>query len=779
MFTGLVAGRGTVIQVERSTDGLILTVETPLAAGLADGDSIAVNGVCLTVTTKTDARFEAEVMNETLDRTSLVKVQKGHCVNLELAMRASDRLGGHVLQGHVDTIGSVMAIMDDGFSRRIDIACPSSIMSYIVEKGCIAIDGVSLTVASMKHNGFQVSVIPETLERTSLGRAKPGDTVNLEADVMAKYAEKFHLSSARGTSDPQESLLPRADTAKILALAMTNARSPNAIDTGEEVTFATIEEALEEMAAGRIVVVVDDEDRENEGDLVMAAEHVTPEAVNFMATHGRGWICLTLTPERCDELGLEMMTANNKTPFSTPFTVTIEARDGVTTGISAADRARTIRTAIDPSLGPEHIIKGGHINPLRAKPGGVLERTGHTEASVDMARLAGCTPAGMICEIMNEDGTMSRVPDLKKFCRIHGLKLVTIAALVEYRRRHDKLIERVVSVTMPTKFGAFVMHGYRGLRDGHEHVALVKGDVTGKSNVLVRIHSSCMTGDVFHSMRCDCGDQLATALSMIEREGAGVVIYLAQEGRGIGLLNKLKAYRLQEQGYDTIDANEKLGFPADLRDYGIGAQILDDLGIQSVRVATNNPNKLNRLEHYGVRVISRVPLVQGSNPHNHAYLLTKATRLGHMFDASADTDSDPSNDESDSEISIVIRGVVVHGAARGRALGYPTANVALTDGAGKLPPDGVYAGWLRRESGETLPSAISIGRKPTFHGNSEASIIEAHVLDWSGNLYDENVTVTLSRRLRKQLRFDDVDSLVAQMSVDCNNVRQLLLAEVG
>ena len=395
--------------------------------------------------------------------------------------------------------------------------------------------------------------------------------------------------------------------------------------------FATVDEALAEIAAGRMIVVVDDEDRENEGDLVMAAEHVTPEAINFMATNARGWICLALTPERCGELDLELMTSKNETPYETPFTVTIEAREGVTTGISAADRAQTIRVASDPNNGPEAIVKGGHVNPLKAKPGGVLERTGHTEASVDLARLAGCTPAGVICEIMNDDGSMARVDDLKEYCERHQLKMLTIADLIAYRRKNDQLVERVVSTTMPTAFGDFMVVGYRSLVDDKHHVALVKGEVSGQPDVIVRVHSECLTGDVFHSLRCDCGDQLAAALAIIEERGQGVLLYLAQEGRGIGLLNKLKAYKLQEEGYDTVDANLKLGLPADLRDYGIGAQILVDLGLSSIRILTNNPKKIHGLEGYGLSVSEQIPIEQAANSHNAEYLETKRRRMGHTL----------------------------------------------------------------------------------------------------------------------------------------------------
>ena len=399
----------------------------------------------------------------------------------------------------------------------------------------------------------------------------------------------------------------------------------------EEIRFATVEEALEDVAAGRMVVVVDDEDRENEGDLVMAAEHVTPDAINFMTRQAGGWICLALTPERCDELGLELMAAKNESAYETPFTVTIEAREGVTTGISVQDQAQTMRTAVDPQKGKADIVTPGHVHPLKAKPGGVLERTGHTEASVDLARLAGCVAAGVICEIQNEDGSMARVPDLAAYCFKHGLKMITIADLIAYRRRHDKLVERVVATGMPTTFGEFTVVGYRSLVDDKHHVAMVKGEVDGKQDVLVRVHSECLTGDVFHSLRCDCGEQLEAALSQIEAAGEGVLLYLAQEGRGIGLLNKLRAYKLQEEGYDTVDANLKLGLPADLRDYGIGAQILVDLGLSSIRILTNNPKKIRGLEGYGLSVSEQVPIQHATNKHNEAYMRAKAEKMGHIL----------------------------------------------------------------------------------------------------------------------------------------------------
>jgi 3,4-dihydroxy 2-butanone 4-phosphate synthase/GTP cyclohydrolase II len=395
--------------------------------------------------------------------------------------------------------------------------------------------------------------------------------------------------------------------------------------------FATVEEAIEDIRQGKMVVVCDDEDRENEGDLTMAAQFVTPEAVNFMAREGRGLICLALTPERCDELGLNLMAAKNESSFQTPFTVSIEARTGVSTGISAADRARTIQVAIDPGSSPRELVQPGHVFPLKARAGGTLERVGQTEAAVDLARLAGLIPAGVICEVMNDDGTMARVGDLIGYCARHGLKMITVADLVAYRRRTEKLVERVVATQLPTAFGDFVAVGYRSLLDGKHHVALVKGEVSGAEDVLVRVHSECLTGDVFHSLRCDCGEQLESALEMIEAEGTGVLLYLSQEGRGIGLLNKLRAYRLQEEGLDTVEANLRLGLPADLRDYGIGAQILRDLGLTSIRILTNNPKKITGLSGHGLSVTAQLPIVHPANPHNRDYLRTKRDRMDHML----------------------------------------------------------------------------------------------------------------------------------------------------
>ncbi|MGA7436483.1 MAG: bifunctional 3,4-dihydroxy-2-butanone-4-phosphate synthase/GTP cyclohydrolase II [Solirubrobacterales bacterium] len=399
----------------------------------------------------------------------------------------------------------------------------------------------------------------------------------------------------------------------------------------ENSPFSPIEEALEDIRRGRMIIVCDDEDRENEGDLVMAAQFATPEAINFMVKEARGLVCLALTPTRCEQLGLSLMTAKNEAPLETAFTVSIEAAEGVTTGISAHDRAHTVQVAIDPEAGPRDLVVPGHVFPLKAKEGGVMERTGHTEASVDLARLAGLSPAGVICEVMNEDGTMARVDDLKTYAAKHELKMITIADLIKYRRKNEKLVERVVATGLPTTYGDFRAVGYRSLIDDKHHVAMVKGDVDTGEPVLVRVHSECLTGDVFHSMRCDCGEQLAAAMAMIEEEGRGVLLYLSQEGRGIGLLNKLRAYKLQEEGMDTVEANLELGLPADLRDYGIGAQILKDLGLRDIRILTNNPKKIIGLEGHGLRVAEQVKIEAPPNVHNEGYLQTKRDRMGHTL----------------------------------------------------------------------------------------------------------------------------------------------------
>jgi 3,4-dihydroxy 2-butanone 4-phosphate synthase/GTP cyclohydrolase II len=394
----------------------------------------------------------------------------------------------------------------------------------------------------------------------------------------------------------------------------------------------SIEQAIEEIRAGRMVILVDDEDRENEGDLCMAAEKVTPEAINFMAKYGRGLICLSLTGETCDRLALPLMVEHNTSPFETGFTVSIEAARGVTTGISAADRATTIRTAVADDAGPQDLVRPGHIFPLRARDGGVMVRVGQTEGSVDLARLAGLKPSGVICEIMDEDGTMARMPTLEKFSQRHGIGICTIADLVAYRVRHESFVRRAAETEIPTLYGGdFKIIAFESELDGLTHIALVKGQVDPEKPVLVRVHSECMTGDIFGSRRCDCGDQLHKAMEQIDKEGCGVILYLRQEGRGIGLVNKLKAYALQKQGFDTVEANLKLGFKDDLRDYGIGAQMLRSIGVRKMRLLTNNPKKIVGLEGYGLSIVEQVPIEVPPNDFNRCYLECKKLKMGHLL----------------------------------------------------------------------------------------------------------------------------------------------------
>jgi 3,4-dihydroxy 2-butanone 4-phosphate synthase/GTP cyclohydrolase II len=395
--------------------------------------------------------------------------------------------------------------------------------------------------------------------------------------------------------------------------------------------FNTIEEVLADIRAGKMVIITDDPDRENEGDLIMPAEKVTPEAINFMVTYARGLVCAPISHERAQQLGLQRMVVDNRESQKTAFTVSVDAAEGVTTGISAADRAAVVRIMADPKATPQDLVQPGHIFPLQAKPGGVLQRSGHTEATVDLARLAGLQPAGICCEIMNEDGSMARLPDLIEFAAKHGLKIATVEDLIAYRRRNERLIEREQVVHMPTEYGDFELHMYRSIVDDSHHLALVKGEIDPETPTLVRVHSECLTGDVFGSLRCDCGSQLQRAMKQIEQAGSGVLVYMRQEGRGIGLPAKIHAYKLQEQGYDTVEANEKLGFPAELREYGIGAQILADLGVHKMRFLTNNPKKVVGLEAYGLEIVEIVPIRIPPTAHNAKYLETKRIKMGHLL----------------------------------------------------------------------------------------------------------------------------------------------------
>jgi len=419
----------------------------------------------------------------------------------------------------------------------------------------------------------------------------------------------------------------------VLVLAARGAASRETISgmRKKESSFATIEAAVEEMRAGKFIVVVDDEDRENEGDLVLAAEKATPEKINFMAREGRGLICLALTGERCDELELPMMVEANTSNFGTAFTVSIEARGRTTTGISAADRAATVLAAVDPKTKPSDLLRPGHMFPLRAQAGGVLKRAGQTEASVDLARIAGLNPSAVLCEVMNEDGTMARVPDLTKFCQRHGLLLVTVADLIRHRMKTERLVHRIAAPHLPTRFGEFRVYAYRSEVTHEEHLALVHGQIREEEPILVRVHSQCLTGDVFGSSRCDCGAQLSLAMEKIVEAGAGVFLYLLQEGRGIGLINKLKAYELQDEGHDTVSANAKLGFPPDIRNYGVGSQILRDLGVRRMRLMTNNPSKYVAISGYGLEIVERVPLEIGPTERSRKYLEAKKNKMGHLL----------------------------------------------------------------------------------------------------------------------------------------------------
>jgi 3,4-dihydroxy 2-butanone 4-phosphate synthase/GTP cyclohydrolase II len=601
MFTGIVEELGEIIAFEGLDGSGRLTVRGPrVTEGTSTGDSIAVNGVCLTVSATSGGEFTADIMGETLNRSSIGALGVGALVNLERPLQSGGRFGGHIVQGHVDGTGTILDCRPAATGYAVRVAVPSDLLRYVAHKGSVAIDGVSLTVSAVapdcERGWLEVSLIPETLKRTTLGLRHPGDTVNLEVDVIAKYREAAWRQVA------------------IMTGGQANGHANGQADVGLD----TVDQAIAAIAAGQAVVVVDDADRENEGDIIFAASQATPELLAFMIRYTSGVICVAMPGEPLDRLQLPLMTTQNLERNRTAFTVTVDARDGVTTGISAADRARTVRALADPATRPDELVRPGHIFPLRYAEGGVLRRPGHTEAAVDLARLAGLPPAGVLSEVVNDDGTMARRPELREFADAHGMVLISIAQLIEYRRHSERMVRRVVETTVPNGYGPWRAFGYLNWVDGIEHIALALGD-TGD--------------DVLGSQRCDCGAQLMAAMAAIEAEGRGVVVYLrGHEGRGIGLLSKLCAYQLQDGGADTVDANLELGLPADARDYSTGAQMLADLGVSSLRLLTNNPDKVHDLSLFGIKVTGRVPLPVNPTADNLRYLMTKRDRLGHKLD---------------------------------------------------------------------------------------------------------------------------------------------------
>ncbi len=625
MFTGIVVEKSKIQVVEKKSSGLRIEIVSKAAQAAAQksGQSVAINGICLTLVEDpvplgtNEILFKFDVSDETLARTPWGKTMPlvNEFVHVEFPLSWGDPLGGHLVTGHVEGIAQVAVVKDDSAGRfltlEIDSTLANEIGTSFVSKGSVAVNGVSLTLNSvrkMPSGGlqFDLYLIPHTLNETCLGQIQVGDFLNIESDLLLKTSRNQISESS------SELLFPK--------------------QTGNE----KVESAIAALKAGRLIILVDDEDRENEGDLVAAAEFATAESINFMAREGRGLICLALDGQQVDKLGLPLMTTNNEAPYGTAFTVSVEARSGVTTGISAHDRARTIQAAIADNAKREDLVVPGHVFPLRARDGGVLVRAGQTEGSVDLARLAGLKPAAVICEILNDDGTMARMESLEKFSRKFQIPLVSIADLIEYRLQTDAtLVKQVAESNLPTKFGAdFKIKVFKSSVEERETLALVLGDESQFQNeaTLVRVHSECLTGDVFGSLRCDCGDQLEAALRQISKAGSGVLLYLRQEGRGIGLSEKIKAYALQEScGLDTVEANQALGFSADLRKYGLGAQILRQLGLRKMKLLSNNPKKIIGLQGFGLEVVERVPLEIASNPANSFYLQTKKEKLGHLL----------------------------------------------------------------------------------------------------------------------------------------------------
>ena len=615
MFTGIVEELGEVVSVEHLGGAARITVRGPqVTSDARPGDSIAVNGTCLTVTGLDGSDFTADVMAETLHRTGLGDLAPGSPVNLERSLRVGDRLGGHLVQGHVDGVGTVTSRVTGERWDVVRITVPPGLARYLVEKGSVTVDGVSLTVSALGGGPAEPALVRGQPHPGHAG----GDHPRPPAAGRRRQPGSRRDRQVRGTDAGQP-----AGGGAVMTAAQAQGTVP----------LDSVERAIADIAAGRAVVVVDDANRENEGDIVFAASKATAELMAFTIRYARGLICAPMLGEDLDRLQVPPMTSDNQEHMGTAFTISVDARDGITTGISAADRARTVRVLVDSATEPYEIVRPGHIFPLRYAEGGVLRRAGHTEAAVDLARLAGLTPAGVVAEIFNDDGTMARLPELRAFADRHGLAMITIAQLIEHRRHSERQVRRVVETRLPNAHGQWRALGYLDSVDGTEHIALVYGDLGDGQDVLARVHSECLTGDVFGSRRCDCGAQLEAAMAAVAAEGRGIVCYLrGHEGRGIGLLGKLRAYQLQDGGADTVDANLELGLPADARDYSIGAQMLADAGARSVRLLTNNPAKVAGLAACGIGVRSMVPLPVIPTPENLRYLTAKRDRLGHQID---------------------------------------------------------------------------------------------------------------------------------------------------
>lgn len=622
MFSGIVAGMGKVVSLVSGETGIRLVVNAPgLLEGIVDGESVALNGVCLTAAgSPAPDELAFDLMPETLRRSNLGRLAAGDRVNLERSLRFGDRLGGHLVQGHVDGTAEVVAVVPEGDARLVRFRLlEKRLTRAIVEKGFVAVDGVSLTVVRSLPDGFVVSLVRTTLDVTILGGAQPGTIVNIEVDLFARH------------------LLDGAPAPRPLAASAEPAGA------GDDRSVA-VAGALEGLRAGRPVLVLDDEDRENEGDLVLAAEFATVEWLAFLIREAGGFVCVAMAAERLDALEIPLMVDANTSRQGTAFTVSVDAAS-VTTGVSAAERAATVRALVNPATSPADLVRPGHVFPLRAADGGLRERRGHTEAAVELCRLAGLEPAAVIVEVMNPDGTMARRAELAAFAAAHDLPLVTVGEIAAFLAAQGgarspvwparpaevrPAVVRVAESLLPTVHGRFRMVVY-GAGDGPNDLALVLGEPAA-DGALVRVHSECLTGDVLGSLRCDCGPQLGRSLATIAAEGSGILVYLRQEGRGIGLANKARAYALQDAGLDTVDANLALGFPADLRDYGRAGAILADLGVDRVRLLTNNPAKVHGLEAAGIGVLERRPLEVAAGPDNAAYLETKRVRLGHLLE---------------------------------------------------------------------------------------------------------------------------------------------------